>query len=132
MVTHFQEMVEEYSPGRTVPILGSTSQHYQLIAKAANNTIDLWYTPMELFGDNTLPVAYQAVPKRWITDPGVEVFISPVLDSEIGIGHAHVIFGRSLAGQRVPNHQNPQCCITIVTWRGEDYPDVQRSFASWD
>jgi hypothetical protein len=39
-----------------IPILPCTFQHYQLAAKAVNDTIELWYTPVEWFGDNTLPV----------------------------------------------------------------------------
>jgi hypothetical protein len=112
-----------------VPVLESTSQHYQLIAKAVNDTIELCYTPVESFGDNTLPVAYQAVPKEWIAYLGVEVFIAPLLDSNAGIGIAQTIFGGVLLGQLVPNQENPGGYITVVTGRNEEYPIVQRSLA---
>jgi hypothetical protein len=48
-------------------------------------------------------IVHQAVLKEWITDPGVVVFIAPVLDSTLGIVHAQGISGRSLVRDRVPN-----------------------------
>jgi hypothetical protein len=85
--------------------------------------------PAEWFGDNTLPVAYQALPKEWITYQGVEVFIAPVLDSSTGIGHTQVIFGRVLVGNRIPNPENQGGYITVVTGKDEEYPVIQRSLA---
>jgi hypothetical protein len=132
MVAYIRDRVEEYSPEWAVRILGSTSQHYDLIAKAVNDTIELWCTPVEWFKDNTLPVAYETVLKEWITYPGVEVFIAPVLDLKAGIEIAQAIFERELVGQRVPNPENPGGHITVVTGKDDEYPVVQRSFAIWE
>jgi hypothetical protein len=77
MQAHFQEKVRDLFPTWTVPILGSTSQDYRVIAKAINDTVEIWYTPGEWFRDNALPVASHAVPKAWVTFQGREIFIAP-------------------------------------------------------
>jgi hypothetical protein len=52
MLAFFQEQVQNHSLIWAVPILASSSQNYRSIAKAANDTIEIWYTPVEWFGDN--------------------------------------------------------------------------------
>jgi hypothetical protein len=90
------------------------------------------HIPTEWFGDVKLPVAYQAVPREWITYPGVEVFIAPVLDSIVGMEVEQAIFGRELVGHRLPNPENQGGSIAVVTWRNEEYPVVRRSLGIWE
>jgi hypothetical protein len=70
--------------------------------------------------------------KEWIIYPEVEVLIVPVLDSQIGIGHAQVIFGRSLIGDGITNSENPGGYVTVGAEKDEDCPNIQRSLAVWE
>jgi hypothetical protein len=66
LIAFFQERTRDYSPTWAVPLLVNSSQDYLAIVKGVNQTVDIWYSPAEWFGDNVLPVAYQGVPKEWV------------------------------------------------------------------
>jgi hypothetical protein len=87
---------------------------------------------VEWFGDNVFPVAYQAVPKDWITFQEMEIFIAPIHDLRPGIGHLEIIFGKELSAARIPNPENPGSYVTKCAGRDEGCPNVEITLAIWD
>jgi hypothetical protein len=64
LIGYLLERIEEMSPTSAVPILSATSQVYQLVMRCHNDELEMWYTPQESFGDNTLPSAHQVFQVR--------------------------------------------------------------------
>jgi hypothetical protein len=64
MIAYVQERIIELSTAWDAPIMASTSQVYQFGAKVRNDVFEIWYIPQDWFGENTLPIAYQALPKE--------------------------------------------------------------------
>jgi hypothetical protein len=88
--------------------------------------------PQQWFGDNTLPVAYQALPKEWATMPGLEIFIAPIFKPKRCVEVIQHIFGATIDGVRVPNPENPDGYVVTANIRGESPPEVVRSLAIWE
>jgi hypothetical protein len=89
------------------PILANTPQVYQFVEKE---------------GDNTIPVAYQAFPKEWVTLPGLEIFIAPTFEANGGVAVIQHIFGAKMDGTRVANPENPADVVVITKVSGEELP----------
>jgi hypothetical protein len=56
----------------------------------------------EWIGDNALPVAYQALPKEWVTITGMEIFIAPAFEANGGVKVIQHIFRASIDGSPGP------------------------------
>jgi hypothetical protein len=72
------DQLVEYSPDWAVQILARVEHEYDLIAKTANDTMEFWYIPVLWASGRILPIAYQSIPKEWISYPGAECFIAPL------------------------------------------------------
>jgi hypothetical protein len=66
MVNLMEERIQDDSPTWAVPVLANASRYHRTFAKVVNGNVEIWCTPAEWFRDDVLPVAYQAVPKKWI------------------------------------------------------------------
>jgi hypothetical protein len=78
LVNLFQNRIQDYSRTCATPLLANSSQGYRIITKEVNETVEIWYTPVEWFSDEVLLVAYKAVPKEWVAFHDIEVFIAPI------------------------------------------------------
>jgi hypothetical protein len=100
--------------------------------KYHDNELEMWYTSQERFDDNTLPVAYQVLPKEWVSLPGFETFIAPTYENNLGANIVSHICRATIEGTRAPNPENPDGFITTARIQGEPVPDVVRSLAIWE
>jgi hypothetical protein len=119
------------SPGWAWPMLGSAPPEYEARVTLRNDEIELWYLPQILVEDDATPAAYQPVPKEWIVHTGVECFIAPAGGVNDDLQAAQRIFGRAVAGERIPNPENPGGFITRVAERGADPPIPIRTQERW-
>jgi hypothetical protein len=132
LIAFFQDRIQDYSPTWAVQLLANSSQDYRAIVKAVDETVAIWYTPVEWFSDDVLPVAYQAVPKEWVAFHDTEVFIAPIYDLRPGIGYLETVFGRNLSGSRIANLENPGGFVTKCAGTNSEIPDVERTLATWE
>jgi hypothetical protein len=126
------DRIEEMSPTSPVPILSATSYDYQLVMKCHDNELEMWYTPQEWFGDNTLPIAQQTLPKEWVTFPGFEIFVAPTYEKHLGANIVSHIFWATIDDTRVPNPENPEGFITIANIQEDPMPQITRSLDIWE
>jgi hypothetical protein len=98
----------ELSPTLAVAILANTSQVYQFTAKIKDDDLEIWYMPQEWIGYNTIPDAYQALPKEWVTIPNMDIFIAPRFEANEGVKVIQHIFRASIDGTRRSNPENPE------------------------
>jgi hypothetical protein len=96
LTAYMQERIMELSSAWAAPILANTTQAYQFVAKVRDEEFEIWYIPQELFGDNMLPVAYQDLPKEWVTIPGMETFIAPTFEANGGVRESSTSLERQL------------------------------------
>jgi hypothetical protein len=71
----------------------------------------MWYTHQEWLGDNTLPVAFQILPKKCVSLPGFEIFIPPTYERNLGANIVSYIFRASIEGIRFSNRENSDSFI---------------------
>jgi hypothetical protein len=84
-IAYMQDCILEFSPEWATRILENSSQIYQFVAKIPSDVFEIWHIPQNSFGDNTIPVAYQAFPKEWVTLPELEIFIAPTFEAKGGV-----------------------------------------------
>jgi hypothetical protein len=107
-------------------------QDYLTIAKAVNETVEIWCTSVEWFSDDVLPVACQARPKELVGFQGIDTFISQIYDLGPGAGHWETVFGRNLNGPRMANPENPRSSITKCSGANSEIQDFERTLEMWE
>jgi hypothetical protein len=122
LIVYMQERIMELSPA-------SMTQIYQFVR---DEEFEIWYMPQDWFGDNTFPVTYQALPKEWVTVPGMEISIAPTFESNGGVKIIRRTFGAPIDGTRVPNPENPDGFVIITNVTEEELPLVARPLANWE
>jgi hypothetical protein len=92
LLAELAERLLDYCPHLAVQILAHVEQKYFLVAKTANDTIELWCIPLAWARDGALPIGYQSVTMQWIVCPKVECFIAPPFEPEKAISMVQKVF----------------------------------------